>query len=367
MSSTDIEGLYASRFRNSARVFVAVAASLVCVGGCDMLTNAVQQQAEAAGQAAVAEAEARIQAEAEARENPPMKEDERLGKKLSGYIGCINSLSKRVQDSEHDYWSWVDREKGVTGKESSPRGPRTVFDSGKCHEAVEASATLEPSLPDLEAAGKAYVAAFDVLKPLVKDAHTYYNEEDFKDDDFAKGKALHPKLDAAWTAFNGADVGLRAQIKAQNELLQARELLRIEKEEGRKLRFLSKNVMAEANKYVVAAHSEPFDSLDLASLTAAATAYESALEEANTYAEAHKEEAGSLAGWNGFFLASTRLRKQGKTLARRKRDGQPWTERELQMLSRRQTVEGHPTALTEKFNALIKESNRFDWSRYKPS
>lgn len=344
-----------------------MAASLVCVGGCDMLTNAVQEQAEAAGQAAVAKAEARIQAEAEARENPPMTEDERLGTKLNGYIGCVNSLSKRVQDSAYHYWGWIDREKGVTGKERHPRGPLTVSDSRDCRKAVEASAALEPSLPDLEAAGKAYVAAFDVVEPLVKEANTYYDEENFKDDDFAKGKAIHPKLAAAWTAFDSADAALRAQIKSQNEQLQTRELVRIEKEEGRKLRFLSKNVMAEAKKYVVVAHSEPFETLDLAALTAAAEAFELALEETNTYAEAHKEEASSIRQWSSFLGASKDLKKQGKTLARRKRDGQPWTEQELKMLSRRQTVDGHPTALNEEFNALIKESNGLDWSGYTPS
>ena len=68
------------------------------------------------------------------------------------------------------------------------------------------------------------------LEPLLKEADDYYDQENYKDDRMAKGKALHPRLVAAWDAFAAADQTLRTgldvlQDKRALERLADRQLV----------------------------------------------------------------------------------------------------------------------------------------------
>ena len=47
--------------------------------------------------------------------------------------------------------------------------------------------------------------------------YDYYNQEDYKDDKMAKGRALHPRLIAAWNAFASADKALRTGVETIND------------------------------------------------------------------------------------------------------------------------------------------------------
>ena len=53
----------------------------------------------------------------------------------------------------------------------------------------------------------------------------------------AKGKALHPRLVAAWDAFAVADKKLRGGVEAINDQRAAEKLAAIEQSEGRKARY----------------------------------------------------------------------------------------------------------------------------------
>ncbi|MEM6991231.1 MAG: YiiG family protein [Myxococcota bacterium] len=338
-----------------------LAAGCLALVGCDKLTDAVEKGAEAVQKGAEAAGNAA------AEQARPMTEDDKLGEKLSGYIECINGTSDSVHDSANRYFQWVDHEKGLTGKERYIYGTRELGDQKTCKDGAEKSAGLEPSLPDLEAAGKAYITALDATLPLVQEAYKYYDEENYKDDKFAKGLELHPKLVAAWEAFDKADLQLRTLVKEQNEALLERELVRVEKEEGRKLRFLSKNIMAHAKKLMNAAHHESWETLDLEALTKELTAFEAAIDETTKYADEHKKESGSIMMYSHFTDAATDLKKQAKALMRRKRDDKPWTKKELKDLGPfPHTVEGHPVNLSKNYNDLIKQSNGLNWMRYEP-
>ena len=66
------------------------------------------------------------------------------------------------------------------------------------------------------------------LEPLLKEADDYYQQENYKDDRMAKGKALHPRLVAAWDAFANADKGLRNGVEAINDRRALERLAEIE-------------------------------------------------------------------------------------------------------------------------------------------
>ncbi len=350
--------------RNHALTRLPVLAifATLALAGCDKFADAVEKGAEAVQKGAEAAGAAAGEVDA-----PAMTADDKLNEKLAGYITCINSTSDSVHSAADRYFQWVDVEKGLTGKERHIYGTREIRDPSGCKEGATKSATLEPSLPDLEAAGKAYLTALDGVLPVVKEAYTYYDEDNYKDDAFAKGMELHPKLVAAFKAFDEADLKLRDLVKVENEALFERQLARIEKEEGRKLKFLSKNVMAHAKKLLNAAQHESFETLDLEKLTTELEAYEKAVDEAKTYADAHKKEVGTVMMYSSYADAADALKKQAKALMRRKRDGQAWTKKELKDLGPfPHTVEGHPVNISDKYNDLIKRSNSLSWSRYQP-
>jgi hypothetical protein len=136
--------------------------------------------------------------------------------KINAYVGCINRLSERSYDSRARYFSWVGKN-GPTGKERIIYGTYTIHDTADCRKNVEKANALEPRDAELEAAALAYAEAVAKLEPLLKEADDYYSQQDYKDDRMAKGKALHPRLVAAWDAFASADKALRRGVEAIND------------------------------------------------------------------------------------------------------------------------------------------------------
>jgi hypothetical protein len=216
--------------------------------GCDKLAEAVADKAAAAAVDA---------------QEAGMSEDDKLGNKLSGYIECINNTSRSITDAQGRYFDWVDPKAGITGKEKSVYGVYEINDPATCVNGIKTAADAEPEDAELEGAAAEYLAALQEAVPVINEAHKYYEEEDYKDDKFAKAKDLHPKLVAAWDKFVAADVKFRGLVVGKNEALQERELARVEKEDGRKLSFHSKFVMSKAKKLVEASDVKDLKDIDL--------------------------------------------------------------------------------------------------------
>ena len=94
----------------------------------------------------------------------------------------------------------------------------------------------------------AYAEAVGKLEPLLKEADDYYSQENYKDDRMAKGKALHPRLVAAWDQFANADKALRNGVEAINDKRSAERLAAIEQNEGRKARYHVEALMIHAKR-----------------------------------------------------------------------------------------------------------------------
>lgn len=108
-----------------------------------------------------------------------------LGNGDAGLVMCAARLFPRLAQSEQRYHSWVG-EDGPTGQERIVYGLYAGYD-----DAVE------------RCQGEPELAAFaKVALPLVAKANRYYDEEDHRDDAFALGRALHPKLVASWQVMH---------------------------------------------------------------------------------------------------------------------------------------------------------------------
>ena len=275
-----------------------------------------------------------------------------LTEKVNAAIECINRLSERSHLSRHRYFSWASKN-GPTGKERIIYGTYTIYDTSDCKKRVEKANALEPHEAEFETAASAYVEAVVALEPLLKEADDYYSQEDYKDDRMAKGKALHPRLVAAWDAFASADKTLRGGVEAINDRRAAEKLAEIEQKEGRKTRYHVEALMINAKRVLRAQDAEK---LDLAAITQAVNDYESIVKATEQISGADGDiKIGS------FFMNNAKsFLTTSKQLMRRVRDKVPYSSGDRMMLNAGSgwMVEGSPQRLSRDYNQLIESYNR---------
>ncbi len=273
--------------------------------------------------------------------------------KLNAYVGCINRLSERSYSARSRYFSWA-AQSGPTGRERIIYGTYTIYDTSDCIKNVDKANALEPRDAALEAAATAYAKAVARLAPLLKEADDYYSQENYKDDKMAKGKALHPRLVAAWDAFESADKKLRAGVEAINDKRALEKLAAIEQSEGKQARYHVEALMIHAKRVLRAADSgKP----DLAEMTAAINAYEEVVKAAEPFTG-----SGLDAKIGGMFVSNAKsFLTTAKQLMRRIRDKVPYSSGDRMMLSNAGSgwmVEGSPPRLMRDYNQLIESYNR---------
>jgi len=272
--------------------------------------------------------------------------------KMNAYVGCINRLSERAYDSHKRYFSWA-AQGGPTGRERIIYGTYTIYDTSDCRNKVEKANAMEPHDAALEAAATAYADAVGKLEPLLKEADDYYSAENYKDDGMAKGRALHPRLVAAWDAFAGADQKLRDAVEVVNDKRALEKLAAIEQSEGRKAHYYVEALMIQAKRVL---HAQEAATPDLAAITQALNDYEEAIKGAE-----QASGAGGDAKIGSFFMNNAKsYLVTGKQLMRRIRDHVPYSSSERMTLSAGSgwMVEGSPQRLLRDYNQLVDAYNR---------
>jgi len=285
--------------------------------------------------------------------NPAAAQTPSPNEKLNAYVGCINRLSARSYDSRARYFSWAAKE-GPTGRERIIYGTYTIYDTSDCRKNVEKANALEPHDAALEAAASAYTEAVSKLEPLLKEADDYYSQQDYKDDKMAKGMALHPRLVAAWNAFESADQKLRSGVEAINDRRSLEKLAEIEKSEGKQARYYVEALMIQAKRVV---RAEEADKPDVAAIAQALNDYENMVKGAEQFTG-----SGSDAKIGSFFIGNAKsFLVTAKALMRRIRDHVPYSAGDKMMLGNQGAgwmVEGSPPRLLRDYNQLVDAYNR---------
>jgi Protein of unknown function (DUF3829) len=285
--------------------------------------------------------------------SPVRAEAPSLTQKMNAYVGCINRLSARAYESRSRYFSWAGKN-GPTGKERIIYGTYTIYDTSDCRKNVDKANAVEPREAELESAASAYVEAVVTLEPLLKEADDYYRQENYKDDKMAKGKALHPRLVAAWNAFASADQKLRTGVEIIQDKRAAERLAEIERTEGRSARYHVEALMVRAKAVIRSHDTSP---ANLAGITAALAEYEGIVKATEEHAGANPDSkiGSSFIGNAKSFLTTA------KQLMRRLRDKTPYSSGEKMILNSGGggwMVEGSPARLTRDYNQLIESYNR---------
>jgi hypothetical protein len=301
--------------------------------------------------------------------------DEQLQRKVDEYIGCLNALSSASFQSRHHYLSSVPPT-GPSGREVEVKlTPLPASAAETCSAGVARAKTMPPPRPDLEAAGERFAKAARDLDALIREADRYYAATAFRDDDWTKGKALHPRLMDAWSELSAADIALHGALDGITKPLAERVLGRIEREDGKRFLYYRKKTLVAARELVEAGDpAGDDDDVDFELYSAAYATFEGALDELQAYGTAHKAELADRdrapswpvadSNYGAFITEASAFKKASKELWRCLRDAPtkaktPSGKIDLEKVGRCSdgTAYEAVASVVERYNTLVRTAN----------
>jgi hypothetical protein len=325
-----------------SRLFTGVCFAALVLGACNRKADAPSAADSAA-------------AEVPGQPSPEKLKDAELSTKIHEYIGCLNRESSWAFRARSTYLGKFDRDKGPTGKEISPWVP--TVEAGQCVQAIGKAKALPPALGELEASAATYASALGKLEPLVKEAHDYYEQKNYKDDDWAKAKQMHAPLVAALDAFKQAHEAFDKKVGEINDGLSARRLARLAKDPSARLEYLITKCVEDAKNLADLADVQELAALDGAAYGSALSTYEKSYQEYQAHATAHPEEAKRVVSMSSLTSSGGRYLTAAKELMRRKRDDKDYAKES----GAPDSMPGNPAQVLKEFNDVIEASNDLEF------
>lgn len=248
-----------------------------------------------------------------------MSDSEKLASKLSLYAQCTNASRRSAFDVLHRYHDDLNADgtpKDANSKPSSIEMGDYVVDS--CTAAVEQGPGQEPSLPELEKAQADYTAALTDLAKVSNELHKYYDQEDFKDDGWAKSKQLVPKALEAGERFVAANAILDELLDAKEDEANEAMLSHLEETVGKNAEYHTRVVLGRAKKFLVCLEG---DTIDVAACEDPFKALEKAHGEFDTYTTDNKASVDQITLFSWFEDSEEEYYVESKKLMRALRDG----------------------------------------------
>jgi hypothetical protein len=213
--------------------------------------------------------------------------EEAIGK-MNAYVEFLNR-SLRASESLERYDSWVDMKKGPTGKEKVIYGLYSLYDVRDEIAAVEAAATTEPKLPELDAAMAAYVEVYQQLAPVIDKANKYYERLDYKSDRMEGAKAFHKEIAAFAPTYTERRKAADLALRKEKVTLDLASLSALEQTEGRKSRWHVRNVMIHAETMMNLLPDNEKPVADMVAYEAALDGYAAAVRAFDDYSLDHPD------------------------------------------------------------------------------
>ena len=282
----------------------------------------------------------------------PAVGDDALTAKSNLYISkCVNTYSNSVMNSYQRYTSWLrDPKAGPTGKETLVYGLYEIRGDGSdCAAAVAEANEAEPDMPAVEAAADKYVAALKEAAQQVRNVYEYYDQEDYKDDNFEKGKASHQPLMEAFEMFRTANETFTTEVDKMEDQVAQKRLEEYRNDPTKKFAFAATDFSIKAKKAMNYAARTEYTSLTADTLQSHAEELETAL----STMRSNTPEGGM----GGMFVdGGEKFVKAVKELMRRVREKKPFdsTERQWVGTSSGWMVEGSPDKVVYEYNNMIR-------------
>lgn len=121
------------------------------------------------------------------------------------------------------------------------------YDQERCVKKVLAAAGTSAEPVDVSA--REYAAAIgDAMNKVNEAEKYYYKTHEYKDDAYAKGKAMHPGAVTVFDRFMKVSHEFNALVDKENVARLAKQLIEVEKTEGKKFHWHEMTLMASARK-----------------------------------------------------------------------------------------------------------------------
>lgn len=280
--------------------------------------------------------------------------EDTLVKKTNFYItDCYNRYSNRVVESHNRYAMWVKNlDQGPTGKETLVYGLYDVNgDGADCEKAVASAKALEPSMPTLEDAADKYIVALKSVITEIRGIYPYYEQDDYKDDGFAKGKAAHAGLIAAFKAFKDANTTFAAEVDKLEDQVSEKELARLT-EQGKRYDALIVESGIKAKKIKNYIQDKQFDEMQADDISTMIDGFNTTVDELRA------DDSKSMG--STYARSCDEFTKASKEMMRRIRDGKKFNDSERRFISTGAgwMVEGSPQKVMKAYNDMI-QNRRF--------
>jgi hypothetical protein len=286
--------------------------------------------------------------------------DQAATDKLQPFIVCLNRVDSKLQKSIPGYQGYF--AKLVKNPNSPPDMGGFFFGfkievyeqnnqfSKECIDGLRTAIAQQPVDTVLDASGKAYADTLEKLYPVLNEAGIYYDQGNYKDDKFAKGKELDRQIAPLADQLFAASAQIRNRVHSLTNELRERELAAMEKGEGRTFNWHTLNFMFQARRAI--------DGLDALQSSGALTADQvrpiedklsAAMDEGKQYAAAHSNEKtrnGNKPLWFDMENYNNNLITKIKEL-----------RRNLSANADQRTIEHDYAAVGENFNSLVKNYN----------
>lgn len=277
--------------------------------------------------------------------------DQGLNKKTNLYISeCFNKYSNSIINSYRRYQSWLKNvEQGPTGKESLVYGLYEVNGDGSdCADAISKAKDMEPSLPDVEGVSDKYIVALKEAAAQIKNIYPYYNQDDYKDDKFQRGKEAHPALLKAFKDFEQINKQFAVEIDKLEDQVAQQNLELFKDNPDKKFEYLVTDSGIKAKKLVKIAQYTEFSQIKAEDLQPLIDDFE----KSNTEVKASGSKNAMA---NTYFSASDDFLKAAKELMRRIRDKKAFDDFERRQVGTFSgwMVEGSPDKVIHAYNDLI--------------
>lgn len=183
-----------------------------------------------------------------------------IDKKLSVYIKCYNN-GRNINSSIERYQSWIkDMDVGPTGKERSVLGLASINlnNLNECKKNIDEVAALAP-VTELDKTAIIFADNALAVGKAVEPLYPYYDQKDYKDDDFKKGKELHAPLAKAMKEYIVISDKFSDLIENENDKRQAEHLVVIEKTQGKNDSYYKLFIVVQAKALADLLYKDNFD------------------------------------------------------------------------------------------------------------
>ena len=333
--------------KNFLMLTVAICLLLSVTLGCSLIQKAVQESRGDKTKNPVSP----IMPSNSAKSGQDDVSDNGLTEKSNLYIQkCFNNYSNRLTDSYRRYASWIKNiESGPTGKESIVYGLYSLNGDGKdCFDAIEKAKQMEPNLPDTEAVADEYADALKESIAQINGIYAYYDQDDYKDDNFERGKKAHPALLKSFRNFEAVNKKFGVEVDKLEDQVAQEQMAKLENDPARKFDYLLVKSGVKSKKIAMLAQRTEFADIKADELQTLIDDFDQNTNELKTAASNKSMASSYTSACDGFLKAS-------KELMRRVRDKKPFSETErMQMgMNAGWMVEGSPDKVIHEYNDLV--------------